>query len=108
MNNKIEIKNYNEFEQVIENFETILKEIKEIFDKQNINVELINQTETWTSKTQDELVKKYNELKVQYGDIEQSLTNYINFMKKSLSDYKELEKKLDNDTDKNDTNLDVN
>ncbi len=106
--NNIVIKNFEDFDKTIKNFEEIKKKIEEIFANQNKNFDSINETEIWTSKTQKALNNKYDKLRIEYDDILVSLQNYINFMKNTLDNYMELDSKLNEDQDNNDTNLDVN
>ena len=104
----IVIKNFEDFDKTINNLEEIKKRIEEIFNNQNNNFDNINETEIWTSKTQKALSQKYDIFKIEYDDILVSLQNYINFMRTTLNNYKELDNKLNEDQDNNDTNLDVN
>lgn len=106
--NRIEIKNFDDYAKTINEFEQINKKIKEIFENQDKNIDKINKTEIWSSKTQESICNKYDELKLQYSDIEVSLDNYVKFMKNTLEEYKKLENMINSDADNNAANLNVN
>ena len=102
------IKDEQKFKENYEQFESSLIKIKDIFEKQNNEFNSINETEIWTSDTQKDMIVKYNELKDCYEPIEDSLNNFINFMKKVLSDYQRLNNQGVRETNYNKDNLDVN
>ena len=106
--NKIVITSSDDFERVIVNFETSLSKVKDIFDKETTLVETINATDVWTGATQEVMYSKHKELEKNFVPIEESLKLYIDFMKKTLSDYKALEEKIDSNAEANSDSLNVN
>ncbi len=106
--NKIVITSSDDFENVISNFETSLNKIKDIFEKESSLVETINGTDVWTGATQEVIYDKHKELEKNFEPVKESLQIYINFMKKTINDYKYLDTKIDVDAIDNSSNLDVN
>lgn len=106
--NKITITSSDSFENIISSFEQSLSKVKDIFDKETKHIETINKTDVWTGATQEVIYEKHKELEKNFKPIEESLQIYINFMKKTVSDYKALEEKIDSDAIDNATNLNVN
>ncbi len=104
----IVITNSNEFENVIREFEESFKNIKEIFENENQSMETINETKIWTGEIQKSVTAKYNELKNNYGQVEESLQTFINFMNKTLDDYRRLEQTVDTNVNDMASNLNVN
>lgn len=93
--NRIVITDSSQFENVIANFEASLKNIKDVFSSENSNIEEINGTSTWSGKTQESIYNNFKKLGKNFEPIEDSIQLYINFMKKTLEDYKEKEKQID-------------
>ena len=107
MSNTI-IKDEQAFINTYDNFERSLEKIKDIFDKQNNTFDSINETEIWTSETQKDMIEKYNNLKGYYDSVEDSIKNYIEFMKKTLYDYQKLNQQGISEANDNSDNLNVN
>ena len=105
---KILITDYNQFNEVILNFEKSLANIKEVFSNENKNFEKINETSIWTGKTQKVIYNKYKLLANNYEPIEESIQIYIDFLKNTLQEYKDNEDYLNKNLELNDENLDVN
>lgn len=105
---KIIITNSTQFEDVIRAFEQSLPKIKEIFASERENAEKINETSTWTSETQKVMYNKYKMLEKNFEPIEESIQLYINFMKKTLEDYKAVEAHIDKMAENNSFELNVN
>lgn len=106
--NKILITNSTQFEEVIRAFEQSLPKIKDIFTNERANAEQINATSTWTSETQKIMYEKYKLLENNFAPIEESLQLYINFMKKTLEDYKAVEEHINQMAENNSNELNVN
>lgn len=106
--NRIVITNTDSFENIIGSFESSLNKIKDAFDRETAHIETINKTDVWTGATQEVMYEKHKELEKNFNPIEDALQHYINFMKKTVSDYKAIEAKIDSDANDNSTNLDVN
>lgn len=105
---EIVITNSDEFELCITSFESSLNKIKDIFSKEKNNLERINGTPAWTGPVQEEIYKKNLELHENYQPIEQALQIYIDFLKKTLNDYKAFEEKVNFNAEQNSYNLNVN
>ena len=106
--NQITITDSAQFEDVIKTFEQTLFKIQDIFANERRNIEEINGTSTWTSETQKVIYEKFKLLEKNFSPIEQSLKIYINFMKKTLQDYKNIEAHIDRSAQESSVQLDVN
>lgn len=106
--NKIVITDSAQFEEVIQNFEKSLTRIKDIFANENKNIEEINATSTWTSKTQEVIYNKHKMLGKNFAPIEESIQLYINFMRKTLDDYKNFEEQINKNAEASSDQLSVN
>lgn len=109
MSKIIQITNSADFEKEIAIFEDAYKNIKEIFKKERTNTEKINGTnEIWTGKTQEIIYEKKIDFQKNFEPIEEALEIYINFLKKTLDDFKRYEISQNKNIDSNDYTLDVN
>ena len=106
--NHIIIEDSNEFENIIGKIEKSAKKVKEIFEKEKSNVESINSTSTWSGDTQKVIYSKHTELQKNFEPIEEALNLYIEFLKKTLNDYKAFEAKTMENMSNNDFELNVN
>lgn len=106
--NKITITSTEEFENIIDSFEHSLSNIKNTFDKEKAHVEEINKTDVWTGAAQEVIYEKNKELQKNFQPIEESLQKFINFMKKTVDDYKNAEEQINKNAFENSTSLDVN
>jgi len=104
---RIEIRDSNAFEGEIREFEGALKNIKEIFQSEKNNIEKINKTEIWTSMTQEAVYEKNIEFQKNFGPVEEAIQVYIDFMKKTLSDYIRFEEVTGRNIDNQVESLDV-
>ena len=104
----IRINDSGKFESIIGNIEQSANKIAEIFERANTNMEKINGTDTWSGPTQEECYNKYKELSGNYGNINKSLTTYVNFLRQTISDYIKTEHALGSDINTNANNFDVN
>ena len=104
----IVIKDSGQFSNIITSIEKSTNRIKEIFDNVDTNMAKVNGTEIWSGKAQEEFINKYKELSSFYEVINDSLNQYVNFMKTTLSNYVALENKINSDADNNSATLNVN
>ncbi len=104
----IKITSSEQFESIIANMEQHYKNVEAILQREDKNMERINETETWAGDTQGVIYSKYQELHENYDPILTSLQTFIKFMRQTVTDYKELETKIGNDADMNSEELDVN
>ncbi len=105
---KVVITDSNEFERIIGLIEESYRRIIQIFEEEKNNIELINETDIWTSKTQKVIYDKIKLLQTNYEPINESIGLFIEFLKKTIDDYKRFEKiTLESEND-NQINLDIN
>lgn len=97
-----------QFQEVISIFEQSLQKIKDIFANESSNAEEINATSTWTSRTQEVIYNKFKMLEKNFTPIEDGIQLFIDFMKKTLYDYKTYDQNLSKNVDDNNVLLDVN
>lgn len=106
--NQIVITDSAQFEDVINTIEKTLPKIHDIFENEKRNTEEINGTSTWTSETQKVIYEKLKLLQNNYDPIDDSLRIYLNFLKKTLQDYKNIEAHIEKSAEANNFQLDVN
>lgn len=104
----ISISDSNSFENVISKMETSNNNIKEILEKVNVTTSKVDDTDIWTGLAQKEFTNKYNELKSNYDDVNNSLTENVKFLKEIIDKYKTAEDQANRSIDNNDIKLDVN
>lgn len=104
---KIVLKNENEFEDSIKKLNNIKEEIDKILELQNKEIDKINDTRVWTSDAERALYSKYNSLKNNYTDIDDSLNNYIKFMETTLDKYRGIDTQRNTNIDDNQNELNV-
>ena len=97
-NSQIEITSSIDFEKIISKMEQSITNIEKILDNETQNIESINETDIWSSKQLDN----------NFSTIKTSLHTYINFLQKTVSDYKKFEIITDTNIEKNIENLNVN
>ena len=105
---KITIKDSNKFESIINDLEQTLPSFEEIFKNQDKNFSMIDGTDIWKGETQRVITSKYNELRINYDSINDTLKNYIKYLKITIDNYKRFEGMVENSIDKNEENLNVN
>ena len=108
MKNNIVITDSTQFEEIINALETSYNNLVNIFTNEQINIELINETDTWTSEAQKALYGKYTTLSGNYEKIQYSLEVYIKFLKKTLEDYKLADERINDNIEKIENELNVN
>ena len=87
---------------------TDAERIEEIFRNTTANMQTIDDTDIWTGLAQKEFSNQYRKLASNYGTIQSSMSTYINLMRQTITDYKELENQRRIDIENNSTDLDVN
>ena len=107
MNNK-EIIDTEGLQSEIEEFETAFSNIKDIFARERKNLNEMNNGHTWVGSTQEAMYEKQVEFQNNFEPIEEAMEVFINFMKKTLDDYKRFEQTQMKDQEDNSTDLDVN
>lgn len=108
MQNNVVITDSNKFEETINALENSFRHIQNIIESERKNVELINETETWSGICAKSMYNKYKELNDNYYLIEYSLDLYNKFLKKTLEDYTLLETEISKNIDNMASSLDVN
>ena len=105
---KIVITNYQDFENIINELKESLERIKELFNSENNLMKKIDNTDIWSSNTQEKVYSKYLELSEGYNHVIKSLETYIRFLENTLNSYKEADISISKSVDNNIENLDVN
>lgn len=104
----IEITSYEEFEDIINSFQEVANNIHDIFDHVRTNDEHLNDGSTIQGKTAEHTYARCKELAANYEPIDYSLNLYINFLRKTLEDYKLLDEAIDKNAEDFGQALDVN
>ena len=104
----IVITDTDKFESIISNLEGTLPVIEEVFNNQNSYYKSIDHTDAWSGETQGVISDKYNELSENYDSINESLRNYIKYLKITVSNYKNFENLVDKSVNENENELNVN
>ncbi len=107
-NGMIEITSYEEFEDVINEFQKVANNIHDIFEHVKTNDEHLNDGSTMQGKAAERTYARCRELSENYEPIEYSLNLYINFLKKTLEDYKLMDEAIDKNAADFAEALDVN
>lgn len=102
------INDSSKFENIISDLISSYGRIIEIFNRQNSNMEIVNDTDVWSGLTQSTVCTKYEQLSNNYQAISDSLATYINSLSQTLNNYKAFEEKTQNDAEGNNASLDVN
>ena len=79
--------NYNKIQESVALIEKEINNLKELFEKQNNNFELLSDTKMWFGSSSNSCINKYNELKTKYEDIINGLNNYKQFLLKVAETY---------------------
>jgi len=108
MMNNIVITDSEQFEEVIRSLELSFQNIKDIFTNELINIEEINGTDVWTGNAQTAMYDQFSLLSNNFEPIEYSLEVYINFLKKTLEDYRRVDEEISKNIDLISGKLDVN
>jgi len=108
MNHNMMIFNVEEFEKEISKIREASKNIKNVFERENENIETINNTEIWYGNTNQVFYEKYIALKNNYDGIENSLNNIVKFLEGVLNSYKETENSIDKNINMMDDSLNIN
>jgi hypothetical protein len=105
---KIVIKDTNKFENIINELENTLPSFEDVFKNQDKNFSMIDGTDIWKGDTQKVITSKYNDLRKNYDSIDETLRNYIKYLKITVDNYKRYEEMVDKSVSENEENLNVN
>ena len=103
----IVITDTNRFESIVSELERTLPDIEDVFKYQDKNFKMIDGTDSWKGSTQMVISDKYLELKKNYEPINESLRNYIKYLKITVENYKKYEHMVDKSVNENDDNLNI-
>ena len=106
--NKVVIKDVEKFEEVIENIEKELPSIQNVFQGQVKISEEMSGVDTWKGQAQEKLYEKHKQLEQNFSPIEETIALYVRFLRKTLEDYKALDKSLELKMDEYSTQMNVN
>ena len=98
----------NKFEKIIEELENTIPAIQNSFLAQDRNFNIINDPNNYKGDCQRVLNEKYTKMRKNYESIQDSLTNYVKFLKIIVNNYREYEKSINEIINDNLDNLDVN
>lgn len=104
---KIILKSESDFENSIDEVVAIKGEIERLLELQDTEFDKIDETSIWTSPTQKDLIIKYKDLKNSKIDIDDSLNNYVSFMRSSLERYRSINTQREYNIDYHNKELDV-
>ena len=108
MEDRIVITDSAQFAAVISEIEKSYKIIQDVLEREKNNSKEIDGTDTWNSNAQAVIHDKYIQLIENFGPIDYSLDLYIQFLKKTLEDYRRLEEELEKNMQDFASELDVN
>lgn len=104
----IVIINSSGIERELEVFKIAQLNIKDIFARERLNLQVMNNGHSWVGKTQMAMYNKQLEFQQNFEPIEEALQVFIDFIQKALDDYYRFEQtQLQNQVD-NSSNLNVN
>lgn len=106
--NKIIIRDSAKFEELINKIEAQLPVIQDAFRNEKNNSRGIAGSTTWKGMSQEALYGKYKQLEQNFTPVEESISIYIKFLKKTLEDYKALESSFDAKAEEFSNQLNVN
>ena len=95
-------------EKEIQVFEQSANNIRTIFEKEKKNLLDMNNGHTWVGKAEEKMYEKQASFQNNFEPINEALEVFINFMKKTLDDYKRFEETSNKNIDENNENLKVN
>lgn len=95
-------------EQELSVFENSLNNIKNIFQRERNNLNYMNDGHSWVGRSQEIMYNKQVEFQQNFEPIEEALQVYINFIRKSLEDYRREEDTRIKNIEENLNNLNVN
>jgi hypothetical protein len=106
--NNITITDSDKFAKVITSLENSYNKLREIKENENINKEVIDETDVWTSNAQKSMYNKFDELVNIYEQVDYSLDIYIKFLKKTLEDYTLINEEISRNIEKVENELNIN
>ena len=105
---KIIITDSNMFEKIIDELENIIPDFESVFANQNKNFNMIDGTDTYRGECQEVLSQKYNDFKKNYDSIDETLINYVKYLKITLENYRNYEREINKSIDLNENGLNIN
>ncbi len=109
MNPRISITNLDEFDDVVNNLNSILNRIRDLFDEENKTMDtILNNPRAWSGKARDAADDKYKQFSQVYPSVTQSLENFVRFLGTTASNYRAFEMSVNKNIDNLSDNLNVN
>ena len=105
---KIVITDSKRFEKIINDLENTIPAIENSFATQDRNFAMIDGTDNYRGDCQRVISEKYNEVRKNYESIQDTLKNYVKFLKMTLQNYENYERNIDQSINDNLDNLNVN
>lgn len=106
--NRIEINDTEKFAQIIEKYNSIVKDIRVVFQEENDNFDNVDKNEMWEGSLKNKTFEKYNSLSSKYEEIITSLTKLSDFMNYVLNAYKSLDERFYTELEKYLEQLSIN
>ena len=105
---EIIITDSKKFEKIINDLESTIPAIENSFTQQDRNFSMIDGTDNYRGSCQEVISGKYKDVRKNYESIQETLINYVKFLKITLQNYKNYENSLNETIDNNLENLNVN
>ncbi len=106
--NRMEINDTEKFAQIIEKYNSIVKDIRVVFQEENDNFDNVDKNEIWEGNLKNKTFEKYNSLSSKYEEIITSLTKLSDFMNYVLNAYKSLDERFYTELEKYLEQLSIN
>jgi uncharacterized protein YukE len=90
---------YTKLENAASSLDNEIKKLKELFEKQNNNFQLLEDNKMWYGTSCTNCINKYKELNVKYEEIITNLNNYKQFLINVKDTYKAFNEKANNSLD---------
>ena len=84
---------FNKLQESASLIDNEVKHLRELFEKQDSNFELLKDNKLWNGSSNEKCISKYNELKGKYEDILNNLDSYRQFLLKVGEAYKDINDK---------------
>ena len=106
--NRIEINDTEKFAQIIEKYNSIVKDIQIVFQEEDNNFSNVDKNEIWEGNLKNKTFEKYNSLSSKYEEIISSLTKLRDFMAYVLNAYKTMDERFYTELEKYLEQLSIN
>lgn len=90
---------YVQIQNTISALENEIKKLDVLFQRQDSNFALLQDSTVWYSPAREECINKYKELSNQYSNIINSLNNYKGFLSSACEAYKQYDATIDKAAD---------